>query len=143
MQLGGFLSFFIHFLHLINRSLIKTQLEIPGIVDKIKKSKSIQRAFSDARYNFIKDKYGVNFTKLRGLGLTLTNSEIKYFMKMIRSSQNRAISLKGTTRKIPSQKQLFLNFIKALVSVGLPLMVNVLTSLAKTIFVPLVLTAAA
>ena len=39
-----------------------------------------------------------------GAGVTLTNNEIKDVMKVIKSLENREISLKGTTRKITSQE---------------------------------------
>ena len=51
--------------------------------------------------------------------------------------------LTGTTRKVTSQKGGFLSFFKPLMVVGLPLMKNVLTPLAKSIFVPFGLTIAA
>ena len=37
-------------------------------------------------------------------GRTLANNEIKYVMKAIKSLENKGILLKGTTRKITSQK---------------------------------------
>ena len=37
-------------------------------------------------------------------GITPTNNEIKDIMKVIKSVENRGILLKGTTRKITSQK---------------------------------------
>ena len=64
-------------------------------------------------------------------------------MKVIRSIENTGILLKGTNRKIASQQEVFLNFVKPLMSVGLPLMKNVLTPLAKSVLVPLGLIAAA
>ena len=51
--------------------------------------------------------------------------------------------LTGTTRKVTSQEGGFLSFFKPLMAVGLPLMKNVLTPLAKSIFVPFGLTIAA
>ena len=51
--------------------------------------------------------------------------------------------LTGTTRKVTSQEGEFLSFFKPLMVVGLPLMKNVLTQLAKSIFVPFGLTIAA
>ena len=54
-------------------------------------------------------------------------------MKVIKSLENRGILLKGTTRKIISQEGGFLNFLRPLMTAGLPLMKNVLTSLAKNI----------
>ena len=74
--------------------------------------------------------------------MLLTKKEIKYIIKVIRSFENREILLKRTTRKITSQEQGFLDFLSSLVSTGLPLMENVLTSLAKRILVPLGLTKA-
>ena len=41
---------------------------------------------------------------------------------MISSLENRGILLKGTTRKIASQEEGLLNFVRPLISVGLPLM---------------------
>ena len=40
--------------------------------------------------------------------------EIKDIMKVIRSLQNRRISLKGTTRKLTSQERGFFNFLGTL-----------------------------
>ena len=42
-----------------------------------------------------------------GPGRTLANNEIKYLMKVIKSLENKGILLKGTTRKITSQKGVF------------------------------------
>ena len=81
--------------------------------------------------------------KLSGSGLTLTNNEMKNIMKVIRSLENIEILLKGTTRKISSQKEESPSFLRPLTTTSVPLMKNVLTSLAKAIFVPLGLTAAA
>ena len=39
----------------------------------------------------------------------MTNNEIKDIMKVIKSLENRAILLRGTTRKITSQEGGFLN----------------------------------
>ena len=64
-------------------------------------------------------------------------------MKVIGSLENRIILLKGTTRKISSQEGGSLNFLKPLMSVGLPLMKDTLTPLAKSVLVPLGLTPAA
>ena len=46
------------------------------------------------------------------------------------------------TRKITSQEEEFLNFLRPLIKAGLPLMKNVLTLLAKGVLVPLESTAA-
>ena len=67
----------------------------------------------------------------------LTNNEIKDIIKVIKSLKNRRILVKGTTRKISSQEGVFLDFLRPLMTAGLPLMKNVHTTLAKSILVPL------
>ena len=62
-----------------------------------------------------------------GSGITLTNNEIKDIVKVMKFLENRGILLKGTTRKITSQEGGFLNFLRPLVTAGLPLMKSVLT----------------
>ena len=52
----------------------------------------------------------------------LTNHKIKDIIKIISSLEHRGILLKGSTRKIASQEEGFLNFVRLLISVGLPLM---------------------
>ena len=78
-----------------------------------------------------------------GTGITLTNNEIKDIMKIIKFLENRGILLKGTTRKTISREGRFLDFLRPLMTAGLPLLKNVLTLLAKSILIPLGLTAAA
>ena len=60
------------------------------------------------------------FSSSKGLGTTLTNNEIKYIIKVINSLENRGILLKGTTKKIISQKGGFLNVLRPLMTSGLP-----------------------
>ena len=49
------------------------------------------------------------FTKfITGRGITLTNNEIKDTMKIIKSSENKWILLKGNTKKIINQKRVSL-----------------------------------
>ena len=74
------------------------------------------------------------FTTSEGSGMMLTNNEIKD-IKVIMSL--------GTTKKNSSQEGRFLNFLRSLMTVGLPLMKNVLTPLAKSVSIPPGLTAAA
>ena len=62
-------------------------------------------------------------------------------MKVIKSLENQGILLKGTTRKITSQEGGFLNFLRPLMTAGLPLMKNVLTPLAKSFLFPVRLSA--
>ena len=64
-------------------------------------------------------------------------------MKVVESLENRNILLKGTARKITSQEGGFLNFLKSLMTAGLPLMKKIPTPLTKKVLIPLVLTAAA
>ena len=66
------------------------------------------------------------FTPSKGSGITITNNEIKDIMKVIKSLENRGILLKGTTRKITTQEGGFLNFLRPLMTAGLPLMKSVL-----------------
>ena len=56
-------------------------------------------------------------------------------MKVIKSIENRGILLKLTTRNITSQEGGFLNFLRPLMTAGLPLMKNILMPLAKNILV--------
>ena len=62
-------------------------------------------------------------------------------MKVINSLKNKGMLLKGTTRKITTQEGGFLNFLRPLMTAGLPLMKSVLTPLAKSDFLPLRLSA--
>ena len=78
-----------------------------------------------------------------GFGITLTNNGIKDIMKLIKFLENSGILLERTNRKSSSKKGGFLDFLRPLVSNDLPLMKSVLTSLAKSVLVPLKLTAAA
>ena len=77
-----------------------------------------------------------------GVEITLTNNEIKDTMKIIKYPENRGILLKVTTTKIAGQKGGFLNFLKVLMTAGLPLMKIVLTPLAKSVLLPFWLSAA-
>ena len=74
---------------------------------------------------------------------TLTKNKTKDIIKVMRSLKNRGILLNGATEKIISQKGGLLNFLNPLMRVGLPLLRNVFTPLAKSVLVPLQLTAVA
>ena len=89
------------------------------------------------------DKFNNEYIAGNGSEITLTDNEIKDIMKVVKSLENRETSLKGTARKITSQEGGFLNFLKSLMTAGLPLTKKVLTPLAKSVLIPLVLTAAA
>ena len=124
----------------ITKSMLKASLEIPDIIDKAKKCESISNALLDARHNSINSsKLPPGFLKDSGL----TKNEIKDISKVLRSLENRGILLERTTTNITSQEGEFLNFLKPLITPGLPLMKNVLTPSAKSILLPLGLTAAA
>ena len=58
-------------------------------------------------------------------------------MKVIKSLENGEILLKGTTRKIISHKGGFLNFLRPLMTTGLPLLRSILTPLAKSVLLPI------
>ena len=90
--------------------------------------------------NVIKD-FKKAFDNVLGTGITLTDSEIKDITKIIKSLKNRGILLKGTTRKITGQEGGFLNFLRPLMTAGLPLMKSVLTPLAKSVLLRLGLSA--
>ena len=64
-------------------------------------------------------------------------------MKVIKSLENSGVLLKETTRKITSQEGGFLNFLRPLMTAGLPSMKNLLTPLSKSVLIPLGLTAVA
>ena len=62
------------------------------------------------------------FTSIKGPGITLKNNKIKDIMKVIKSLENRGILLKGTTRNITCQQRGFLDFLRPLMTAGLPSM---------------------
>ena len=69
-----------------------------------------------------------------GSRITVANNYIKYVMKVIKLLENRRILLTGTATKINSQNRL-------LMTTGLPLMKCVVTLLAKSVLIPLGLSA--
>ena len=78
----------------------------------------------------------INKDKVTALGINLTNNEVKYIIKVIRSLEKSRSILKGSTWKITGQKGGFLNLFRPLMTASLPLMKNVLTPLAKSILIP-------
>ena len=78
----------------------------------------------------------VNKEYILGSGITLTINEMRDIMKVIKSLENREISLKRTTRKIASQDGGFLNFFRPLMTAGLPLIKSVLPPIAKIVLLP-------
>ena len=57
----------------------------------------------DAGINIIGKKIKSGISLVTSSGITLINHEIKDIIKVIKSLENRGISLKETTRKIASQ----------------------------------------
>ena len=68
-------------------------------------------------------------------GITLTNNEIKDTIKVIKSLENRGNLFKGSTTKVTSQKGGYVNFLRPLMTAGLPLNKSVLTRLAKSVVI--------
>ena len=64
-------------------------------------------------------------------GITLKDNEMKDIIKVIKSLDNRGILFKRTSTNITSQEGGFLNFLRSLMTAGLPLMKNIFTPLAK------------
>ena len=62
------------------------------------------------------------FSSVTGSGITLTTNEIENIIKIMKHLENRGILLKGTTRKVASQEGGFLNFLRFIMTAGLPLM---------------------
>ena len=89
------------------------------------------------------DKQIDRFSKeyITGPGIALTSNEIKDNMKVIKFLENREILLKGTDRKITSQEGGFLNFLRLLMTAGLPLVKSVHTLLAKIVLLSFALSA--
>ena len=87
-------------------------------------------------------KYKTGTSFFKGLEITLTNNEVKDITKMTWSFQNRGILLKGTSKNISNQEVRIVNFLSSLMTHGLSLMKNILTSLAKSVLVLLQLTSA-
>ena len=90
-----------------------------GNIDTIKYKNNKNNLFIDARLNIIGKKIKEKFV----LRITLTNNETKDMMKVIKSLGNRRILIK---RVITSQKEEFLNFLRPLMTAGLPVMKSVL-----------------
>ena len=76
-------------------------------------------------------------------GITLTNNAMKDIMNIIKSLEDRGILLKWTATKVISQEAGFLNFLRPLMTAGLPLMKSVLNPLTKMVLIPLGLITAA
>ena len=113
--------------------------ELNNIDTKYVNKNNGNNLFTDAALNTI----GKMIKENIGSGITLINYETKDIMEVVTSLENRRILLKETTRKITSQEVGFLNFIRIVMTAGLPLMKNVLPPLARIVLIPLGLTVAA
>ena len=77
----------------------------------------------------------LNKEYLTGSGISLKNNEIRDIIKVAKSLENREIFLKGTATKIISQEEGFISFLRPLMTACLPLMKNVLTTVAKSVLI--------
>ena len=66
------------------------------------------------------ERFKNHFTLCEASGITLTNDKIKDIIEVIKSLENRGILLKGTNTKFTSQEGGFLNFLRPLMTAGLP-----------------------
>ena len=55
-----------------------------------------------------------------GSGITVTNKKIIDIVKVVKSLEHRGILLKETAMKFSSQEGGFLNFLRPLITTGLP-----------------------
>ena len=104
---------------------------------------SIDDVINNNKHLIFLENFFPDFESILGTRKTLINNEIKDIIKVIKPLENGEILLNGTTKKITSQEGVLLNFIKLLMTAGLSLIKSVLTSLAKSILIPLGLTVAA
>ena len=145
VQLGGFLF---GLPNIIGSTVLPeiTSLTDPIINSFLKEFKNTgtkklnKGTLADPGLNITGKKVKKRISSITGSGITLTNNEIKD-MKAIMSLENRGILLKGTTRKITSQEGGFLNFLRPLMTAGLPLTKSMLEPLAKSVLIPLGLSA--
>ena len=108
IQSGGFVNKFLGAFF----DPVKTIKEIINKADKLSK-KNVSLNHISEKVNFAKDVLWAS-TKTFGAGISLNNNEIKDIMKVIKALENRGILLRGTTRKISSQRGGVLNFLRLL-----------------------------
>ena len=117
---------------LAGKEALKKGISLAPKLAPILAEKATHKGINEVNKKFVSDK---------GSGTTLTNNEIKYIMKVLRSFENRRILLKETTRKTTSQERGFLSFHRTLMTAYLPLMKTVLIQLAKNVLLPFGLSA--
>ena len=100
-------------------------------------AKEIEDKIVNAGLSLLGNKIKNGISSFDCAGITLTNNETKYVIKVLKTLENRGILLKRTTRKITSPEEGFLNFLRSLMKAGLGLMKSVLIPLAKRVLLPL------
>ena len=113
------------------------------VFSRSKNNKNPNNIIADIGRDILRRKIKKGISKITGSGLTLTNTEIKDIMNVIKSSENRGNFLKGTRRKINSQEGECFNSLAPAMRAGLSLKQNVLTPLAKSVLLSLGVTAKA
>ena len=121
---------------------LKIAMQIANILYNLASDKNIPVTILDTGDDLFNNKTKNRSLSLKGLGLTLTNNQVKDIIKLIRSLKNRGILLKWNTNKIISQIGGLSTFLRPLMTAGLPLIINILKLLAKTVLIRLRLTAA-
>ena len=94
----------------------------------------------DIGLNLLGRKIKKGISSITGSSITLTNNETKEIIKWIKSLEKKRILLKSFLKKITGQKGFF-NFLKSLVTAGLPLIKIVFIPLAKSVLIPFELSA--
>ena len=110
IQLGEFLPFSLNYVNPFKKAADRAL----SLVDSyIKEANNIgfnnKDVFVDAELSLLGKKIKKRILSITGSGITLTYNEIKDIMKVFKSLENRAILLKGTTRKITGQEGRLLN----------------------------------
>ena len=93
------------------------------------------RVLLNTRLNTIGKKLNKRLWLIMDSGIMLTNNEAKDVTKATISLENREILLKGTTKKVNSQKGRLLSFLAPLTRAALPFMKNSLTPLDESVLV--------
>ena len=86
--------------------------------------------------NILGKKIKKRISSITDSGISLKNNKTKDVIKVIMSLDNRGMLLIGSTTKINNQEVGLLVCLRTLMTVGLPLMKNVLTPLAKSVLIP-------
>ena len=136
VQLGGCILDLPDIFNLPAKGVISLVNSIAKESKKTGAKKLNKDVFVDARLRIISQKIEKKISSITSSGISLTDIEMKVIIKVIKSLENRGILLKGTTVKITGQEEGFLNFLRPLMTAGLPLMKSVLTPLVKSVLIP-------